>query len=180
MFGMQHLAGKTTWLALKLKREECMNPGIGNLYRALVGLRTHHDRMIWSRVQTLIAVQGAVIGGSYAIGNHRLAGVFLLGGAILSLVIYQLVVRDQKDRDANDPLLERIGNLLLPEDTGDRPPGRLEKARRVFMSAPPPKQFPFLRGRYLIRMVLWVFIAFDLLLSMLHFVGRAPVATPIG
>ncbi len=53
---------------------------VDGLYRALIRLRIHHDGMLWSRVQLLIAVQGAVIGGSYAVGDHALAGVFLVAG----------------------------------------------------------------------------------------------------
>ncbi|MBD3868731.1 MAG: hypothetical protein IFK94_11455 [Acidobacteria bacterium] len=157
-----------------------MNPGIGNLYRALIGLRTHHDRMLWSRVQTLIVVQGAVIAGSYAVGDHRLAGIFLLGGMLLSFVIYELVVKDQRDRDANDPIIERIGELLLPLDVVEELRGSLNRAPLMRMSATPPRWRPFLRGKYLIRMVVWAFIVFDVALGILHFLGKAPVNPTIG
>lgn len=157
-----------------------MNTSLVNLYRALVGLRTHHDRMLWSRVQTLIVVQGAVIGGSYAVGDHQLAAGFLTGGVVLSLVIYELVVKDQMDRDTNDRIIETLGDKLLPEELVEELGDTLNRQPLIRMSAIAPRWRPFLRGRYLIRLVLWAFIGFDLFLAILHFYEIAPVSPMTG
>jgi hypothetical protein len=145
------------------------------LYRSLIALRIHHDRMVWARVQLLIAVQGAVIAGSYAVGDHRLAGVFLLAGAALSLVIYELVTKDQLDRDANSNIIDVLGELLVPAEAEKRLQERRCPHLNVRMSANPPKWRPFVRGKYLIPVVIWTFIVFDLSLSLLHFGRHAPV-----
>ncbi len=148
---------------------------VDGLYRALIRLRIHHDRMLWSRVQLLIAVQGVVIGGSYAVGDHTLAGVFLVAGAVLSLVVYELVTKDQLNRDANDAIIEALGALLIPKRVADQLVGEGRTRPFIRMSADAPRWRPFVRGRYLIRIVIWAFIVFDIALAMLHLVGMAPI-----
>ncbi len=157
--------------------EEESLTGAGSLYRALVALWSHHERMLWSRVQTLIAVQAAVIGGSYAIGNHQLAGLFMVAGAVLSLVVYELVSKDLLDRDANLAVINELGIALLPraiEETSSTDP---ECGPQIQMQAEPPAWRPFMRSRYLIRIVVWSFITFDITLAVLHFAERVPVVS---
>jgi hypothetical protein len=148
---------------------------IDGLYRALMALRIHKDRMIWNRVQLLIALRGAVLGGSYAIGAHQLAALFLGAGALLSLVIYALVRRDQLDRDINNETLEALGELLLPGLIADR----LNRAGRstpyIRLRADAPAWIPLSTGRSLIRLVIVAFVLFDVALATLHILGRAPV-----
>jgi len=131
--------------------------------------------MLWSRVHLLLAVQGAVIGGSYAVGNHRLASIFLVAGAALSLVVYELVSKDQLNRDANDDLIAALGARLIPTDVEDQLAGEGRTRPFIRMSADTPKWRPFVRGRYLIRTVIWAFIAFDVVLAVLHHLGLAPI-----
>ena len=133
-------------------------------YRALISLRIHQDRLLWSRVQLLIAVQGAVIGGSYAIGDHFLAGSILFAGFVLSLVIHELVAKDQIDRDVNLKLIDQLGNLLIPEEIKK---GLTQPYIRF--SGDPPKYCSFTRGRNLIRFAIWFFILLDAILAILHF-----------
>ncbi|GEM_PF-3320961 len=145
------------------------------LYRGLVALRIHHDRMIWSRVQILIAVQGAITAGAYAVGDHRLAAGAFLGGGLLAFVIYELVTKDQMDRDVNRQVIDAFSEEFLPDEVKQRLQQQGQRQPFVRLSAPPPKWRPFLRGRYLIRLVIWAFIVSDLVLALLHMLGVAPV-----
>ena len=148
---------------------------VDGLYRALIRLRIHHDRMLWSRVQLLIAVQGAIIAGSYALGDHTLAGVFLFAGAVLSLVVYELVTKDQLNRDANEEIVDLLSSLLIPKGVADQLAREGRTRPFIRMSADAPKWRPFVRSRYLIRILIWAFIVFDIALAMLHLVGMAPI-----
>ncbi len=150
------------------------------LYRALVGLWAHHERMLWSRVQTLIAVQAAVVGGSYAIGNHQLAAGFMVAGAALCLVVYKLSSKDLLDRDVNLGIINQLGRFLLPQQIVQSLAKDGKQGPFVFMQAEPPTRRPFMRSRYLVRIVVWAFTVFDIILALLHFLEIAPVLPSTG
>jgi hypothetical protein len=129
------------------------------LYRSVLSMALHQDRLLWSRVQLLIAVQGAVLAGSYALRASWLAPAILGFGAALTLLLISLVEKDQLDRDVNQKLLDELGSRCLPEDL--RNPG-------IRFTAKIPKGSLILRGRHVLRLVLWGFFVLDLVLGVLH------------
>lgn len=70
------------------------------------------QQQFWSRIQILIAVQGAVIAASYAVRDAIIAGalplapVLLLLGALLSLGLFQISRADAEDRLVNRALMD--------------------------------------------------------------------------
>ena len=130
------------------------------LFSALLSHSAHQDSLLWSRVQLLVAVQGAVLAGSYALRGGFLPPLMLVTGAVLTGLIIALVEKDRLDRDGNRPLIDALAMRLLPAD--------LRESHGFRFSAEPPKWFPFLRGRYILRTVLWGFLAADLLLSLIY------------
>jgi hypothetical protein len=122
-----------------------------------------------------MAVQGAVVGGSYAIGNHQLAAGFMMAGATLAAVIYELVAKDLLDRDVNLEIIDELGTTLLPRQIHDRLCEDGLGEPYVHMQAKPPRRRPFMRSRYLIRVVVLSFFALDIALAVLHLAERAPV-----
>lgn len=60
----------------------------------------HQDNLVWSRTQTLIAIQGGVLAGAYAVQCSLLLAVpLLLLGIALTVILWIIVERDQDHRD---------------------------------------------------------------------------------
>ncbi|MCL1073327.1 hypothetical protein [Shewanella dokdonensis] len=71
----------------------------------------HLDQVMWSRVQWLIAIQTAAIGGAYALGtdNHDISSaVVLCVCAFVTVILLFMMRRDEVIRDANLPLLKTL------------------------------------------------------------------------
>ena len=58
-----------------------------DVYRALMAHRIHQDELLWSRVQTLIAVQGAILTGSYLVRSYWLGPLIDFAGDLLTSFI---------------------------------------------------------------------------------------------
>ena len=91
---------------------------ISGLYEALVQHKIHQDQFLWSRIQTLHALQVAVIGGGFAAHysweNSLLGGLFLVSGGVVSLIMFFLVIGDYADMKVNQPIMEELARRLLP------------------------------------------------------------------
>ena len=124
------------------------------LYRALLSHYVHQDRLLWSRVQLLIAIQGAVLAGSYSLRDHWLAFGILLAGSVITILLILLVEKDQRDRDMNLGIMDILGHRLLPADLREQP---------ILMTSS-----WIIRGRWLLRIVLWAFVVLDVILFVLY------------
>ena len=61
----------------------------------------HQDNLVWSRSQTLIAIQGGALAGAFSLRSHlELAWPWLILGAVLTLLLWGIAERDQNQRDA--------------------------------------------------------------------------------
>ncbi len=91
---------------------------ISGLYQALVQHKIHQDQFLWSRIQTLHALQVAVIGGGFAAhfswGNSLLGGSFLVFGGVVSLIMFFLVIGDYADMKVNEETMKDLASILLP------------------------------------------------------------------
>jgi hypothetical protein len=143
------------------------SPNEGVLFAALFSHAIHQDQLLWGRVKLLVAVQGAVLLGSYHVRHHWLALALLSAGAVLTLLLRSLVEKDildeQVNRDAHDALSDR----LLPKDIRDllERSGRSRPWIRFTSSA---KGCLVLPGTLVLRLALWLFFALDILLIVLY------------
>lgn len=124
------------------------------LYRALISHYLHQDRLLWSRVQLLVAVQGAVLAGSYSLRYHWLAIGILSMGVVLTILLILLIEKDQRDRDVNLGILDALGLRLLPANL-QQPPIRMTSTWII-------------RGQWVLRIVLWAFVGLNLILGVLY------------
>ena len=96
---------------------------ISGLYEALVQHKIHQDQFLWSRIQTLHALQVAVIGGGFAAHysweNSLLGGLFLVSGGVVSLIMFFLVIGDYADMKVNEPIMKKLASSLLPSFVQD-------------------------------------------------------------
>lgn len=136
-------------------------------YAALLSHALHQDALLWSRTQLLTAVQAAILASSYALRTTWLALALLTMGAVLTVLIAILVEKDQRDRDVNQHILDALADRLLPGDlkasltaAGAQPP-------QVRISTRAPRWLPLMKGRIIIRLILWGFVAIDVGLVVL-------------
>jgi len=109
----------------------------------------HQNQLLWSRVQTLIFIQGAVLASGYTLGakpvGPYLPGpILLVIGACLTALLAMVAESDQAARDANDSLLRSIA---------------IEQRTRIYLKGPPGTGLR-LSGRWALRLV---FIGFPVL-----------------
>jgi hypothetical protein len=92
-------------------------------FEFLVNKRYHTEKIFWSRIQTLHAVQAAILAGGFALASqgHRITSflTFLLG-FILTLLISRLAKNDWSDSKVNDTLLESLYRDFNFRRTGTR------------------------------------------------------------
>ncbi|MBI1811645.1 MAG: hypothetical protein HY035_11565 [Nitrospirae bacterium] len=121
-----------------------MSIGKEQIYSSLIAFYLHQDRLMWSRVQTIVAVQGAVLGATYSLRKYDYfvwCGILALG-VMLTVLIFFVMKRDQQVRDE---IAEQIGNS--------------------FPLIPPPK-WPALRGRFAIFLIVVILVGTDIALAI--------------
>ena len=91
---------------------------ISGLYQSLVQHKIHQDQLLWSRIQTLHAIQVAVIGGGFAThfyyDNSLLGGWWLVIGGVVALFMLFLVLGDYADMKVNAAIMKDLARRLLP------------------------------------------------------------------
>jgi hypothetical protein len=134
------------------------------LYQALMAHTLYQDRLAWDVSQLLIAVQGAVLASSFTLRSHWLGIAILLFGATLTFILLALATKHELDRDVNRNVMDKLANHLLSEVIKEelRHEGKSEPFVRF--SASRPRWF-IIRGRYILRGVLLVFILIDIIFA---------------
>lgn len=74
----------------------------------------HQDNLMWSRAQTLIAVQTAVLAGGYGITEAAIGASVLVLGILLTVAIWLLFERDRAHRES---AFERVRPHLQPDES---------------------------------------------------------------
>lgn len=91
---------------------------ISGLYQALVQHRIHQDQLLWSRVQIIHAIQAGALAGGFALHfaweSSLLGGLVMVGGGLLTLGIFVLVVADYADMKVNVHIMDKLAKRLLP------------------------------------------------------------------
>ncbi len=90
------------------------------MYQSLIQHRIHQDRLLWSRVQTVHAVEAGILAGAFALNfgwkNPFFAGLLLIIGGVLTLFLFFLVKRDYADHMVNAKIMDKLAERLLPFD----------------------------------------------------------------
>ena len=138
---------------------------ISGLYQSLVQQKIHQDQLLWSRIQTLQALQAAVIGGGFAAhfswDNSLLGGWWLVIGGVVSLCILFLVLGDYADMKINDSLMKELAGKLLPS----HPQGSVQWVdEKVWHRSK-------VRGHYMIYAIIVVLILVDFVVGALMLCG---------
>ena len=90
------------------------------MYQSLIQHRIHQDRLLWSRVQTVHAVEAGILAGAFALNfgwkNPFFAGLLLIIGGVLTLFLFFLVKRDYADHMVNAKIMDKLAERLLPSN----------------------------------------------------------------
>ena len=91
---------------------------ISGLYQSLMQHKIHQDQLLWNRIQTLHAIQAAVIGGGFTAHyywhNSLLGGWCLVIGGVVTLILLLLVLGDYADMKVNESIMKELARRLLP------------------------------------------------------------------
>ena len=91
------------------------------LYRALVQHKIYENQLQWSMVQTLHAIQVGVLAGAFALKYagwnipNYFGGTLLFLGGLLTLALFIIVLRANKDQAVNDDIMDQLECDLLKE-----------------------------------------------------------------
>ena len=144
-----------------------------SLYQALMAHYLHQDRLLWSRVQLLIAVQGAVLVAGFYIHseNSWLATVIMIAGAMVTIIIFYLVTLDISDRDKHLRVMDKLAESLLPEEMKNKL--REEKVKEPFirLTSGYPRIRRFIGGGRTLKCVLVMFFLLDIALALQYKFG---------
>jgi len=138
-----------------------------SLYSALVSFYLHKDQLLWSRTQLLIAVQAGVLASGYHFKSIWLGPIVMVLGALLTFMFLQLVEKDRSSRDANLELMETLEHCLIPDSIKNHleSKGKRWKVRYV---EPSGIWWAIMRGRVVIRVIIFAFMAVDIILAGLY------------
>jgi hypothetical protein len=85
------------------------------VYRFLYTYFIHLDRLLWSRIQAIVAIEVATLAGATAARHEgeAILGMFVLAaGTLLVLLIYGLILRDREIRDSYFAHLDSVNQPL--------------------------------------------------------------------
>lgn len=85
------------------------------IIKIFVDQHFHNDRLIWSQLQTLIALQAATIAGAYVARGSSLSVLAVVLGIFFLALLYLYIERLRQCRDASMPLVDRLIDLYADE-----------------------------------------------------------------
>ena len=143
---------------------------ISGLYQSLVQHKIHQDQLLWSRIQTLHAIQVAVIGGGFAAHfswhNSLLGGWWLVMGGGVALFILCLVLGDYADMEVNESIMKKLAKRLLPSFVQD-PVSNQEPLEVKWVDITSWLRTHHVRGHYLIYASIVIIILVDFVVGAL-------------
>jgi len=139
-------------------------PADSGLLRAMMAHWIHQDRLLWSRIQTLMALQGAVLAGAFVLRASWLGPALLLLGAALTTLVLAFTWNDLDDRDQNARVLDSLMAALAP------PSGRVlpSPPSTLRLTAHRPSWRRWVRARRVVPGVMLFFTLLDLGLAVLQ------------
>jgi hypothetical protein len=82
-------------------------PNDAEIYNFLTRYYLHQDQLSWSRIQTIVAIEGAVLAGALAKGGLLACGLLAFGALVIWL-LWKLINRDWQVRDQDLDLLDQV------------------------------------------------------------------------
>jgi hypothetical protein len=126
----------------------------------------HQDRIFWDSIQLLFTIQAAVLAAGYALRSTWLSFVVLIGGTVITILLFMLVLKVEWDRDVNLPLMDKLAELLIPQNIKRQLRMEGKKTSVVFWAATR-SYLRFIRGRIILRSVLIGLIVIDIIFAVL-------------
>src|SRR4051794_27165114 len=90
--------------------------GEGQYLQALVAHWAYQDSLIWGFTKTLLAVQGAALAASYAIGPSLSSALTLVLGGVATVYLFLMASLTVNNRDVNVHKVPIICGHLLSSD----------------------------------------------------------------
>ncbi len=137
-------------------------------YRSLMTYYIHQDALLWSRVQWLIALQAGVLTAGFSQRHNWIGPTIMVLGAILTILILFLLLKDQDDRDGNLLVMDKLANALLPDQIRNELILEGKEEPFIRLTTIPPKWRFWARGRYIISGTIIGFCLIDILLACLY------------
>lgn len=145
---------------------------ISDLYGPLMAHYLHEDRMVWSGVQFLIAIQTGVLVAGFSQRLSWYAPAIMVFGFLITAVILGFISKSSKDRDLNLHVMDALVENLLPREViskfDDIRGESRNSPRYVSLTSEPPRWLPFLRGRYLLYGIFATFMFLDIALAVTY------------
>jgi len=124
-------------------------------YRFAYTLYFHQDKLSWSRTQILFAIEAAVLAVAFVQRVSVAVSVAaLLVGSALAFLIWRLIQRDWQVRNQYDLYLKRFHARLITDP----------RMRDRTMVVPPKSNW--YRGGYIVPLIVWSLIAFNVLCAI--------------
>ena len=124
-------------------------------YQIFMNRRFTIEKIFWSRVQTLHAIQAGILASGFILlmdGYRILSGCIFSLGLVLTFLLYSLAHNDWLDAEANDTEYENLcKNLNISRTAGRKGIWRL------------------LRSHSIMFFLIWLFLALDAIFAILAF-----------
>lgn len=137
------------------------NPSdISGLYQSLVQHKIHQDQLLWNRVQTVYALQAALLSSGFALHSWDqsvVGGSLLVFAGLATLCLLFLIIGDYADMKVNEPIMNKLAKRLLCTS------GILDKIEWTDRTVWHRK---LVRGHHLIYSIMVVFIVLDFVLGV--------------
>ncbi len=83
------------------------------IYKAFMSHYIHYDRQFWSRIQILLAIQGAVLLGGYNLRDWYLGPAIMMGGVLLTFAVLLLIGRDINNWKRSQEVMDKLRSQLF-------------------------------------------------------------------
>ena len=133
----------------------------------MVEFYIHQDQLYWGSTQLLFTIQAATIAAGYALRNTWLSLVAFIGGAVITLILLMYVIKLERDRDVNLPIMDELANRLISNNVENQLLRKGYKPPFIRFSSPHPCGKIFIRGKDIIRSILIGLIVADIILPIL-------------
>lgn len=145
---------------------------------------TTQNRLLWSRVTLLLALQGGGLAACYKLGRN-LGPAAAIGVAVLTFLLLRVLHRDRECRNANLELMCTLEDVLLPDKGWIVDPAtQAQEAKwRAICGGPPfpkkilvgvPSSWRWAEAGRLLIWVMYALILVDFIMAALAYVGLIP------
>ena len=122
-----------------------------DVYRWLTTYYLHQDRLSWSRMQTIVAVEAGILAAAFHM-DVMASIVPLVIGTVVIILIWRLILRDWEVRDQDLNVLDLV-----------------HKPRGIKVTCTPNRRIT--KGKTVLPLLMWTLVSLNVVLAMLflHF-----------